>query len=670
MGIAPLLLPRVAAVPASRRDEDKRTDTDVTQARSATATHLSTVQGPDVSPPEQRRRVLSALGLAVGFVVLTWLAQGLSPATGLDPGWMLGLNLANQMGLEHGTEIMFTYGPLGWVARPQAIDAITVWGYMLYTSAILGVFAFTLLYTLAARYRWWIAAVATYALMAATPNYFLSELLMITSFALAMLVLQRTITGRMALWMPVMIGAVGGLQMTVKFATGLVTFGIAALLAVFGSTSLRQGLLGTAGAIGAGIVALLAGWLITGQSIGTLDDYLALSVQLSTEYVEMAKDSIERAWEYVVAVGLVIVVAIAVAWAGPSRTHTLATWGWLALLGVMTWHMFRYGFVRHGNHSLAFFWFIALCALVIQWRPRARYVSLGILSTAMLFMAVIINQPVTQLLDPTRSVQLFFSDARMALSVDARTQAMVAAAEDARTEYAAPDDVLAALEEGSTHIDSYQTTFAWAYDLDWQPAPVFQTYAAYSEGLDQRNADRLVDPDGPSHVLRRAESAIDQRFRLFETPRYTYEILCRFSHAIVADTWQVVERNPESRCGGPVSLGVVEITSGDRVSVPKPSTPDALVFAKIDVERTLAYSLLRRFFKPPPTSIVLNDRPFRIVANHLPGPLLLSIPDWNELPMRVLSVDGSDVEQLGVEGDGIRSVRIEFFEVPLNRANG
>jgi hypothetical protein len=105
------------------------------------------------------RRRLSALSVAAGFIVLTWLAQGLSPATGLESGWMLGLNLANQTGLEHGTEVMFTYGPLGWVARPRAFEVDTVLGYVANTSAIIGGLAFILLCTRAIHQRWWVPAV-------------------------------------------------------------------------------------------------------------------------------------------------------------------------------------------------------------------------------------------------------------------------------------------------------------------------------------------------------------------------------------------------------------------------------------------------------------------------------------------------------------------------------
>ena len=95
-----------------------------------------------------------------------------------------------------------------------------------------------------------------------------------------------------------------------------------------------------------------------------------------------------------------------------------------------------------------------------------------------------------------------------------------------------------------------------------------------------------------------------------------------------------------------------------------------MVVAVIDVDWSLPYSLVRRVLKPPPTSIVLDDRRFRIVSNHLRGPLILSLPDWEELPARTLAADGSNVRSLAVEGDGISGLRVEFLEVALDRTGG
>ena len=616
-----------------------------------------------------RKRIYWAMSFSAAFVVLAWLPVSLHPdSTNIDPSWVLGINLANRIGLEFGTELVFTYGPLGWLPRPLALDAYTITGYMVYTAAIIAVLSFILLYALSARYPLWIAVAATYAVMAAASPSFLSELVIVIAFVLAVLTLQGVVNGAAARWMPVVLGVIGGAQMLVKFGTGLMTVGIALALAVFGSSSVRQALIRTAGAIGAAIGVFLGLWLVSGQSIGAVDDYVVRSLQLATEFIEMGVDSLGRAWEYVAAAGLVAAIALALAWSGPVGKRSPATWGLLILLGTVTWQMFRTGFVRHDrSHVITFFWFIAVVALVIPWRARIRYLPLAIAGAALLLLGASLNVPAVQTLDPTSNMRAFFSDARLALSSDARTQALAQARVDARANYDASDAVLAALDDGPTHTDSYQTTFVWAYDLDWRPVPIFQSYSAYSEQLDQVNADHLARPDGPHNVLRASEKAIDGRFRPFETPRYTYEMMCRFSTEIVDGHWQVLERSPETRCGEPVSLGVVEARSGALVPVPAPSSPDALVVAKIDVERSLAYSLLRRLFKPPPTSIVLDDRSYRIVASHLSGPLLLSIPNWDRLPLRALAIDGANVEQLRVEGFGISTVHVEFFEIPLSR---
>lgn len=118
-----------------------------------------------------------------------------------------------------------------------------------------------------------------------------------------------------------------------------------------------------------------------------------------------------------------------------------------------------------------------------------------------------------------------------------------------------------------------------------------------------------------------------------------------------------------SRCRLVLSkLGLVHSSRSLRLRHPTHS-----LLQKFDVERSLAYSLLRRLFKPPPTSIVLDDRSYRIVASHLSGPLLLSIPNWDRLPLRALAIDRANVEQLRVEGFGISTVHVEFFEIPLSR---
>jgi hypothetical protein len=72
-----------------------------------------------------------ALGLArllpsallVAFV--TWEVPEIVPRTGFDNSWELALNLAAEHGLDYGRDVVFTYGPLGFLSQPLIVPALT-----------------------------------------------------------------------------------------------------------------------------------------------------------------------------------------------------------------------------------------------------------------------------------------------------------------------------------------------------------------------------------------------------------------------------------------------------------------------------------------------------------------------------------------------------------------
>jgi hypothetical protein len=71
-----------------------------------------------------------ALGLArllpsALLVLVTWEVRRVVPRTGFDNSWQLALNLAVEHGLDFGRDVVFTYGPLGFLAQPLIVSALT-----------------------------------------------------------------------------------------------------------------------------------------------------------------------------------------------------------------------------------------------------------------------------------------------------------------------------------------------------------------------------------------------------------------------------------------------------------------------------------------------------------------------------------------------------------------
>ena len=88
-------------------------------------------------------------------------------------------------------------------------------------------------------------------------------------------------------------------------------------------------------------------------------------------------------------------------------------------------------------------------------------------------------------------------------------------------------------------VAPYQAAVAWAYNLDWRPLPVFQSYAAYTTGLDQENANALTSARAPQRILRNLDSGIDDRVLTFDEGLSTRTILCRYQELRTTGAWQV-----------------------------------------------------------------------------------------------------------------------------------
>jgi len=68
--------------------------------------------------------------------VFSWPVSSLTPVAGLDGAWPVALHMAAHQGLDFGPDIVFTYGPLGFLKEPLAIYPWTARLAFAYTAAI------------------------------------------------------------------------------------------------------------------------------------------------------------------------------------------------------------------------------------------------------------------------------------------------------------------------------------------------------------------------------------------------------------------------------------------------------------------------------------------------------------------------------------------------------
>jgi hypothetical protein len=63
------------------------------------------------------------VAVVLGFA--TWPFMSVQASPGLDPSWQIGLHLAASRGLDFGHDLVFTYGPLGFLLQPILIGGST-----------------------------------------------------------------------------------------------------------------------------------------------------------------------------------------------------------------------------------------------------------------------------------------------------------------------------------------------------------------------------------------------------------------------------------------------------------------------------------------------------------------------------------------------------------------
>ena len=314
--------------------------------------------------------------------VLGWSVFVHAPFANLDRSWAHGLSLVHLDGYRFGADVVFNYGPLGFVARP------VVGTGALYPLAVLGTLVLT------ATAAWLVLATLDLLHDRGHVNGVLTLLIMLVAPLENLLIEMVVVFG--AVWAVLYRRRRGALSVPVVFALGVGTILLGlikvsvllpavAVLAVVAASSGRRPV-GAAAA--GGIVGFTVGWIGTGQSVSDVVAWLEGSAQVALGHVSaMNLDDPSRRWEYV-AVGLLCVSGVFLVVDGGTRDRVtrreyigvILT----ALAGcVIGWFVVRQGFTRHGARTRLVFFTMAW--MLIGWAPwprlsteRKRAVSLTI----------------------------------------------------------------------------------------------------------------------------------------------------------------------------------------------------------------------------------------------------------------------------------------------------
>jgi len=593
------------------------------------------------------------------IMLLSWHALPLEPQPGLDPSWQAALHMALHYGITFGNHLIFTYGPLGFLSVP------TLWygdtGTIAVLYAVLVRLALTLALFLAARRTYGSVMGGIIALLVAGASDVALGSVPFLVFCVWMV--DRVSDSRRRLRLMAMGGAVAGLELLNEVSLGIEITALAIVVALGARGRRRDHVIVTLAAL---VLALLAAWTATGQDWGSLPAYARNSARIVSGYAAaMSYEEPSLTWEYtagLVAFGFGLAGALQMTRDGPVRRR----WGIVALWVVFCFFEYKEGFVRHDvGHGAIYFVALMGGFLALRWQWRDRLVGLGLVAGLFAF-AIAAQEPssFSAVFDPGENARTAISQIEQVASQSKRASIMAQGRKEIKRALFIDQPTLDLLKGHTVDVAPYQTAVAWAYDLEWRPLPVFQSYAAYTTGLDQEDADDLNSARAPQRILRNLDSGIDSRVLTFDEGLTTRTILCRYQELRTTGAWQVLGLGP-NRCGTPVLLGTVRANWYQQVPVPAPPNDHSFVFARIGgvavggLERI--YALLH---KPVGRVVLLDGSSHRLIEETATDGLLLRAPVGVDFTVPFSLAPNSSTIAVGKAGQGANSgkpVTFSFF---------
>jgi hypothetical protein len=528
---------------------------------------------------------------------------------GLDASWALCISWFFTHGVQYGNDLVFTFGPLGFVMYPFYCGS-GLWLEVALIVAVSGAFAWVLIESIRP-FRWFGRIIAVLAvLLLINHEVDVLYLLMIALIGLLLIRDENPAAGKTIVYSLIL----GFLSIT-KF-TNFVMAAAAVTIAAgcyIGNRKWRCAIV-----IGAGfLAAFLLCWVACGQSPVGVGPYILNSLEVSKGF-EDAMCVYERPWERFMGfttAGLIVGYAGFEVSVAKQRGKTVA----MALIFLAaTYLSWKHSFIRADRGHISGFYYWALTPLVLNpaFFPAGRrwgYVK-GAFLVAIAFCIVTgmrrlapneFGNCIPALTNNVRqNLGALSNPAAFKAGLDGRYLAVSGSNATPRIDKVVGRDTVDALgfEQGVVIYNGFNYT----------PRPVFQSYFAYTPKLAELNAAFMAGDHAPEWILQRYE-CIDHRYPSTDDGPALRVLLDRYTYQF-ADSGYLVWRLAGDKSGVPVALpaparegdGMInrEIPVGDIAN-------NTGLWLEVDYSYNLAGSLRKTIYKPPMVSLIVTteDRP-------------------------------------------------------------
>jgi hypothetical protein len=556
----------------------------------------------------------------LGFVAMSMLAFALPlfPAAELDASWRMALGKFLVEGRQFGTEIVFTYGPLGYAMGK------TYWGGQ--WLSLVGWHAVQAV-VFTAMVFWHAYRLTGYARVFCFLFFFLFGLSYQDAMHQSMMALAGAELIRRSntpwRWSSTALLALLVVLSLVKFTNLL--FGFFLVLLAGGLELWKTRRYPALRLPGLFLALFLAGWMLCGQNILNLPAYFHSSWEISQGYQDAMGHACPPLQLYLglAVVALMVTYLLLNLWTAPDYVRAGAlTLGSLAHL-YLNW---KHGFIRADGHQIGFYFAVLTIAvtspLLLDDSPRLRtlkslllaaagFVSLfametvlpGLVRGALSAAQDKFNTHVAFLRGQTHDREMY--DGRLTAERNAvdlkKTKAVVGTA--------------------TLDVLGFEQAVAIYNNFNYQPRPVFQGYSAYTPYLSRLNYDYYASDRAPEFVLFKLQT-IDGRLATMDDPHALRLLIQRYTYLFSEQGYTLWQRKPgpfDAAAFEPKPIRQVNARFGETIDLA--DLADRNVWVEIDYRFNLLGKLRRFLFRPPPVHLHITDDKGAESIHRLPQPI-------------------------------------------------
>jgi hypothetical protein len=481
--------------------------------------------------------------------LLTIPSAGLPMTPGGEYEYQAALTVAFREHLQWGSQIIWTYGPLGYMNVLAYMDFGT-WlpafiANLAAHAAFFGVLALFLNRIGARPWHWLPISVIVLVFFERYRGFEFERFPVLDhKVALVAVMLLYLASEAQTARLAAVFAAAGGLAVGfLLLDKGTYVILAAGLVFAYGILSLTRRERASIAALVGGIASsFLALWLIAGQHVTNVPNYFRSSYEIIAGYTPAMSwfseaPAAHPTLQLSFAIAMMGAAALGLLFALWRRDRTI--FGLQLLSFPLLLIAYKNSFIRFDEPHALTFWSLAAVVqgLVLVRiasaqdgdlrRVPAALAGVTVIAAAVLVLGLgpIIGQ--TPAFLPTFEFPDNLATYRHAVSLivrpDRRAEEQQQVQNSLRALYPLPTDVVDTLRQGDVDVLPLDLQLPFAYGLQWNPRPVLQSYTASRPYLDQRDAQHFMGPDAPRFVIYNAAD-IDGRYPLFDEPQ-TYRVL-------------------------------------------------------------------------------------------------------------------------------------------------